>query len=219
MARYLRITLATLCLSVCVALPALAQSSKPPPTQTALSVRLAEARSNPALGESLFKTGRQVASFCANCHGEGGVSSKPDIPNLAGQNPGYLLGQIQKFADGRRRFEFMEGLIKAMSTDEKVGIVLFYASQTVPKKPASNPTLAAQGKDYFNSSCFRCHGADGMGNETFARLAGQRADYLKTTLQHYKNATGGRTDPLMAANTKLMTDANMDAVIAYISSL
>ena len=45
---------------------------------------------------------RKVAAFCANCHGEGGNSVKPDVPNLAGQNTAYLLDQVRQFSDGRR---------------------------------------------------------------------------------------------------------------------
>jgi len=138
-----------------------------------LAARLKEVQLDPKLQESLLKTGQRVAAVCANCHGEGGNSSKPDIPNLAGQNPSYLVEQLRQFADGQRRYEFMEGMIKAMSRDEKIGAVLFYASQKVTHKPAANATLAAKGKDYFNKICWRCHAEDGRGNEKFARIAGQ----------------------------------------------
>ena len=39
------------------------------------------------------------------------------------------------------------------------------------------------------------------------------------TLRRYRGATGERTDPLMAANTRLMADADIDAAAAYVSSL
>jgi cytochrome c553 len=86
--------------------------------------RLAEARADPKLSANLVKTGQKVAAFCANCHGDGGNSGKPEVPNLAGQNPAYLLEQSRLFAEGRRRDAFMEGLFKALSVDEKVGVAL-----------------------------------------------------------------------------------------------
>ena len=198
--------------------PAHAQSAKAT-GDVDLSARLQAAQSDPKLNESLFKTGRKVAAFCANCHGEGGNSPKADTPNLAGQNPAYLLEQLRQFADGRRRNEFMEGMIKAMTADEKVGMVLFYAAQPVTPKPPTKPALVARGKEYYGKTCFRCHGEDGRGGEKFARVAGQQPEYLTVTLKRYRVGQGVRTDPLMAANTKLMTDADIDAVVAYVPSM
>lgn len=199
-------------------MPAHAQAAKAR-ADADLSARIKEAQLDPALQASLFKTGQRVAAICANCHGNGGNSVKPDIPNLAGQNPAYLIEQLRQFADGRRRYEFMEGMIKAMSGDEKVGSVLFYASQKVTHKPATDAALAAKGKDYFNRICWRCHAEDGRGNEKFARIAGQQADYMRLTLKRYRSGTGPRVEPLMAASTKLMTDADIDAVVAYVGSM
>ena len=195
--------------------PSFAQSAAARATADVdLGARLQAAQADPKLGESLFKTGRRVAAVCANCHGEGGNSPKADTPNLAGQNPAYLLEQLRQFADGRRRNEFMEGMIKAMTADEKVGMVLFYAAQPVTPKPSIKPALVAKGKEHYGKTCFRCHGEDGHGGEKFARIAGQQPEYLTATLKRYRVGQGVRTDPLMAANTKLMTDADIDAVVA-----
>jgi cytochrome c553 len=204
-----------LCASTGSAQPAKARAS----ATADLSVRLAEARSNPQLATELLLKGRRAAAVCANCHGEGGNSVKPEFPNLAGQNPNYLLEQMRQFADGRRRYEFMEGMIKAMSSDEKVGVVLFYASQPVISSVPANPALAAKGKEHFDKICFRCHGQDGHGNDTFARIAGQQSAYLTLTLKRYRGGQGPRNNPLMTDNTRHMTDADIDAVVAYVTSL
>ena len=196
-----------------------AQSARQRSAEVDLVARFKEVERDPKLREALRKTGQKAAAVCAHCHGEGGHSLKPEIPNLAGQNPTYLIEQLRQFADGRRRFEFMEGMIKAMSSDEKIGIVLFYASKNVTPKPAANAALAAKGKDYFSKICFRCHGEDGRGNEKFARIAGQQPQYLRSTLQHYRAGSGGRVDPLMASTTRLMTDADIEAVVAYVGSM
>lgn len=206
--------------SVFTVQPAFAQTGRASATSDVdLGARLLAAQADPKLGEALFKTGHRIAAVCANCHGEGGNSPKPDTPNLAGQNPAYLLEQLRQFASGRRRNEFMEGMIKAMTSDEKVGMVLFYAAQKVTPRPASKPALVAAGKAYFNKTCFRCHGVDGRGGEKFARIAGQQPEYLSVTLKRYRTGEGVRVDPLMAANTKLMTDAEIEAVVAYVSAM
>jgi cytochrome c553 len=184
-----------------------------------LNARLKETESSPRMLEAAYKTGGKVASFCANCHGDGGNSATPETPNLAGQNTSYLLEQLRQFSDGRRKNPFMEGMIRALNADEKIGVVLYYASKDVTYKPPANALLAVKGQDYYNKICFRCHGDQGRGNETIARIAGQQPVYLNTTLKRYRDGSSLRKDPLMAANTKTMTDADIDAVVAYVSSL
>lgn len=185
-----------------------------------LAQRFKEVQGNAKLSAALLKTGRAVATLCANCHGEGGNSVKPEVPNLASQNPAYLLEQLRQFADGRRVNTFMQGMINAMSVDEKIGVVLYYSSHDVlPSKAASDPGMVAKGKQYYLKTCWRCHGEDGHGNEAFARIAGQQTTYLNATLKRYRVGSGARVDPMMAANTKLMSDADIDAVVAYVASM
>lgn len=215
----IRATLGLAVLGLLVSAHAMAQSSAGQTPGVTLDARLARAQADPRLAEPLLKTGRKVAAFCANCHGDNGNSTKPDVPNLAGQNTAYLLEQLRQFADGRRRNEFMQGMIKAMSADETVGAALFFAAQTVAPRPAPPREVAARGSDVYQKNCFRCHGEAGLGNDRIARIAGQPPEYLTLSLKRYRSADGQRTDPLMAANTKLLTDAQIDAVAAYVSAL
>lgn len=199
--------------------PASAQTAKTRAVDVDLRARLAEVQADPRLFDAMVQQGRKVAAFCANCHGEGGNSAKPDIPNLAGQNPAYVLEQVRQFAVGKRRYEFMEGLIKALSPDEMVGVVLYYTQQPVRPQPVSDAALAARGKAYYDKICFRCHGEQGHGTEQYARIAGQQRDYLRISLKRYRDGKGPRIDPLMAANTRGMSDADIEAVVAYVSSM
>jgi len=198
-----------------VARPAFAQADDAPLIQ-----QLRAVQANPALVEAALKQGAKLAVFCASCHGENGNSTHPDTPNLAGQNPIYLLGQTLKFADGRRRYAWMEGLIKAMKPDEVIAATLYYAGQPVATKVSSaSADLLAQGKSYYEKVCFRCHGADGRGTETYARLAGQQESYVTLTLHRYRDGTGERTAPEMTSSTKMMDDATIRAVAAYVASM
>jgi cytochrome c553 len=223
MAKWLSVALATVLGSIFVAFFAVAANGQPAPTGPAgginLMAQLKAVQRNPLDLEAAYKTGSKVAAVCANCHGQGGNSSKSGIPNLAGQNPAYLLEQLRQFAEGRRRNEFMEGLIKVLSPAEKIGAVVFFSGQEVIHKPSANPALVSQGMEYYSKSCWRCHGDLGRGNEKVARIAGQQADYLTLTLRRYREGSNIRLDPLMADSTRLMTDANMAAVVAYVSSM
>ena len=89
---------------------------------------------------ALIAAGRKTAGFCANYHGQSGLSKYPDVPNLAGQNPAYLLRQLDAFAAGRRRNDFMEGLVKMLSADDRAAVVAYYASLPVTPSRAGQPT-------------------------------------------------------------------------------
>ncbi|WP_287740088.1 c-type cytochrome [Diaphorobacter sp.] len=184
-----------------------------------IDTRLQQAMADPKLADELYKVGRKVSAVCANCHGDGGNSTKPSVPNLAGQNPAYLLEQVRQFADGRRRYEFMEGMIRAMNSDEKIGMVLFYAAQPVTPKPAADAALLAKGQEIFGKNCFRCHGDMGRGNDQIARIAGQQTDYLRSTLKRYRDGPNTRANSIMTPNTKLLTDADIESLVAYVSSM
>ncbi len=205
---------------VVLAAPVCAQATKAQSQPTVdWNAKLKETQSNPHQMDAALKAGAKVAGFCANCHGAAGNSPNPDTPNLAGQNTSYLLEQMHQFSDGRRRNLFMEGMIKALSVDEKIGTVLYYAGQEVSAKPAANVALVNQGHAYYSKICFRCHGEQGRGSDRIARIAGQQVGYLTTTLKRYRDGSSVRADPLMAAITKTMADADIAAVAAYISTI
>jgi len=196
-----------------------AQAPAPRLAASAVDSKLVEIQNDPKQFEQYYRVGKKVAAFCANCHGEGGNSVKTDVPNLAGQNTAYLLDQVRQFADGRRKNEFMQGLMKALSADEKVGIAVFFSNQEVTPHPVKDAGLVARGKTYYDKTCWRCHGDQGRGSEKYARIAGQQADYLTITLRRYRDGSAARMDPIMASNTKNMSDADIQAVVAYVSSM
>ncbi len=199
---------------------ALAQTAQARATANAdLQARFAQAQADPELAQRLLGRGRKAAAVCANCHGEAGASNKSGVPHLAGQNPAYLLEQVRQFADGRRRDMWMEGMIRAMDADEKIGIVLFYSGQTLAPQSVHDAALATRGKEYFGKICFRCHGENGRGSEQIARIAGQQQEYLTKTLMLYRDGKSPRADSIMTPNTRQMSNADIDAVAAYVSSM
>jgi cytochrome c553 len=190
------------------------------PAKADLAARLKEVEASPALREPIYKTGRKVAAFCANCHGDGGNSVKPDVPNLAGQNAAYLLHQLREFGETPGRTgEFKRRLVKAMSVDEKVGMVVFYAAQEVTFKPAVDASLAKRGERLYAKSCAECHEGDGRGTNDLSRIAGQQAVYLTTSLKGYRDGTGPRRDREMMQELKPMSDADIAALVAFVSSM
>lgn len=162
--------------------------------------------------------GRKASFFCSNCHGDNGISRIPDVPNLAGQNPDYLLVQTRKFGDGQRKDEFMQGLIKVLSEEQKVQMSLFYATQQV-QPGTQDPALATRGKALFTQFCVRCHGTYARGSEVIPRLAGQHTEYLVLSVTRYRNRTGERQDPLMFNAVSMLKDDQIKAIAAYLNTM
>lgn len=173
-------------------------------------------QSGPAGLKLAQEAGRKAAFFCANCHGEAGLSKYPEVPNLAGQHPVYVLGQIEAFLSGRRKDAFMQGLMKVLSEEEKAQIAVFFAAQPVP--PSRPGVAAGEGRELFSRNCARCHGAEAKGGETFPRLAGQQGEYLRRSLQRYLKASGERIYPPMTAAVNGLGEKNIEAVVNYLSS-
>lgn len=169
--------------------------------------------------QALIDDGRKAASFCANCHGESGISATPEVPNLAGQHPLYLRKQIDAFVTGTRKNSFMQGLMKLLSERDKAAIVQYYADSAVtPSMPTPGP-LAAQGAELYAKHCARCHQPDARGAETFPRLAGQQQEYLRINLKRYLTQSGERLYTPMTAVVMKLGEQNIEPVTQYLAGL
>ncbi len=180
--------------------------------------RLKAIQADPAALKQAIEAGQKAANFCANCHGDSGISKIPAVPNLAGQNPAYLLEQIRKFGNGERKDPFMQGLIKVLKDDERVRIALYFGSQA-PSPGVAEPAQAARGKEQFARLCVRCHGEAARGDATIPRLAGQQIPYLVTSLTRYRDNTGVRSDQLMAIATSSLKNEDIKAIANYLTQL
>lgn len=180
--------------------------------------RLKTVQADPVALKSAVDAGKKASFFCANCHGEDGISKTPEVPNLAGQNPAYLLEQIRKFGSGERKDSFMQGLIKLLNDDQRLQIALYYAGQGVTPGKA-DAALLARGKELFAKLCVRCHGEQARGNESYPRLAGQKLPYLQSSITRYRDNTGIRSNQLMSIATAPLKNDDIVAIANYLSQL
>lgn len=180
---------------------------------------LVKAGADGALRATLIREGRTASFFCTNCHGENGISRFPEVPNLASQNPVYLLNQIEAFQSGKRRNEFMQGLMKVLGERDKAAIALSYASAPGVASLAQPSPAAAAGEAHFKRVCVRCHQSDAHGKESIPRLAGQQPEYLRVSLHRYLEKTGERVYPDMSAAVAELGGGNIDSVVQYLAGL
>lgn len=76
---------------------------------------------------------------------------------------------------------------------------------------------AAAGKAK-SAVCAGCHGANGISaNPLWPNLAGQKDAYLVKQIKAFRDGT--RSDPMMSPMAKPLSDADIDNLAAYFSSL
>ena len=88
---------------------------------------------NPAKAD--VAAGRAKANACAVCHGELGISTLPNAPNLAGQPEFYLTEQMKAYRSGRRPNEIMSIIAKPLTDAEIADLSAWFASIAIEAKP------------------------------------------------------------------------------------
>jgi cytochrome c553 len=79
--------------------------------------------------------------------------------------------------------------------------------------------VLAKGQAWYGKISFRCHGSDGRGNDKTTRVGRQQPEYQAQTLKHYRDGTGERIDPTMAANSSMQKDADIQALVECVSHM
>jgi cytochrome c553 len=66
---------------------------------------------------------------CQACHGADGISHSPRVPHLAGQQPDYLVAQLQAFRNGTRKNDLMESIAAQLSDAEMIALAHYWNSR------------------------------------------------------------------------------------------
>jgi cytochrome c553 len=138
--------------------------------------------------EDIAIKGKAAAAACAKCHGKGGNSTTPGIPNLAGQQPGYFISSVKDYMDGKRHMESDEKkeMIAALNNVDVEAMALYFASQAPDKRepPAFGDVKAGEP---LTATCGGCHGAAGISHDDdIPTLASQEPQYLVEAIKSYK---------------------------------
>lgn len=191
---------------------------------TRMIAAIEKKQSTPELKLYAIRMGQERTVLCNQCHGHDGNSKKQGVPNLAGQNPVYLLDQIEKFADGRRKNFVMNTLSKNFTRNDKENLAIFYASMKVEETKA-NAQMAKKGQPLYRAQCGSCHGEKGAGQANYARLAGQQIHYIETTLRQFransknKNKATKRRSIIMEPIVNRLSDDDIRSLAAYVAQL
>lgn len=193
--------------------------------------------SHTALADSNAPAGQEIAlqgngkgaTACVGCHGANGEgNAAAGFPRLAGLNDQYLVKQLQDYRQGTRQNPVMQPIATELEDQEMLDVAAYYAGMTPAgatqdtEGGEAGEVLALRGAwDQDIPACISCHGPGGRGvNPYFPALAGQHAGYLKAQLQAWRAGTRNNdANDLMGVVAERLTEAQIDAVVAYFAGL
>lgn len=168
-----------------------------------------------------------ATEVCSTCHGPGGRSTFPAIPNLAAQPWPYLSAKMKSFRN--RASAKSEGHIDVLGLtliDDATESALahYFADQPPPAPVAGDHALIAAGEKIYTQGdaakgiapCAACHGADATGFWIFPRLAGQHSEYVARQLRLIQSRLRGSR--IMHGVISNMNADEMKAVAAFVQS-
>jgi len=169
----------------------------------------------------------KITTVCQICHGLQGDSIIAIYPRLNGQTERYLTNQLTNFREQKRgdpeAMAIMWGMASQLDDSLIADIAKYYASQK-PTEAQTGGALADYGKEIFMNGapaqnippCMACHGEHGEGSAEVPRIAGQHGEYLREQLTAFRNRL--RNNEVMHANTKEMTDDQIEAIVSYLAN-
>jgi cytochrome c553 len=161
-------------------------------------------REPPPFGDPL--AGEPLTAICGSCHGARGVSPDSMVPNLAGQEPTYLVNAITAYRDKERSHEEM---VADKSDAEIASIAAYYSVQALDAvaEPGEQAGLVI-------AKCQRCHGrAAGESTMVVPALNGQKQEYLLRVMKQYRD--GERGNSMMHKMSSGYSDPLLEEIAAY----
>ena len=135
----------------------------------------------------------EKAAVCTACHGEGKPIDK-SIPNIYGQNEGYIYIELRDMKKGQRKNDQMAAIVENLSREDMLGLAAYFSAKPWPN--LQQPRASAEDAQHFASmatsaGCVGCHQAGYVGAGTQPRLAGQSYDYLAKTMLDFRSGARG----------------------------
>ena len=166
--------------------------------------------------------GKGVAdASCSGCHRANGISSTKDVPNLAGQRPGYLYLELRAYQSGARGNSAMAAVVKNLNDNALVKVAAYYASldpaqpsSTSSAKPAPAQRDPVQAGKAAAAACAGCHGDAGISKMPGTpNLVGLDPKYLVAAMKGYKG--GRRKNDVMKSVISAVPDADLSNIALY----
>ncbi|MDP2878818.1 MAG: c-type cytochrome, partial [Sulfuricella sp.] len=135
-----------------------------------------------------------------------------------------LIKQMADVRDGRREnpkmFPFAGKHIIDMQ--EIADVAVYLQNMKIPHDNGKGPGInLARGKELYMNDCHSCHGDNGEGSEKkfYPVLAGQHYKYMLRQIRDIRDGKRRNASPKMVKVVRNYTDADMEAVVDYMSRL
>ena len=176
--------------------------------------------------------GAFIALNCAACHGEGGVSTSPLIPTLAGMDSAVIFKQLDDYRSGKRLWGVMGAMAKSLSPKDSADVAAYFAAQQDGLPAIGSNRVPESGRSLREADpaqrlvfagdpqrgippCSACHGPGGYKLGAPA-LEGQHAAYIERQLAAF--AQGMRENDIfqqMRIVAKQLTQDEMHALAVF----
>src|ERR1700686_1432335 len=74
----------------------------------------------------------EKAQVCAGCHGADGKPVDKTIPNIWGQQAGYIYIELRDFKRGDRKSDIMQPIVSSMQRDDMQAIAEYFSKKPWP---------------------------------------------------------------------------------------
>jgi cytochrome c553 len=161
----------------------------------------------------------QRQAVCAACHGATGHSHMQGVPSLAAQPKLFLETQLVLMREGIRDVPSMKGMLDGLTDNELTAIAQYYSEFPLPNPPAEQQTALFEYGQKLSKDmrCAICHLPTFLGRDQIPRLAGQREDFLYSSMMQFKNNQAMGRDSNMAASVQGVSDDDLRALAYYLS--
>jgi cytochrome c553 len=176
--------------------------------------------------------GAFIALNCAACHGEGGVSTSPLIPTLAGMDSAVIYKQLDDYRSGKRLWGVMGAMAKSLSAQDSADVAAYFAAQREGLPAIGGNRVPESGRSLREADpahrlvfagdpqrgippCSACHGPGGYKLGAPA-LQGQRVAYIERQLAAF--GQGARENDIfqqMRVIAKQLTQDEMHALAVF----
>jgi cytochrome c553 len=168
---------------------------------------------------------------CVACHGMDGAASLPGSANLGGQNPRYLLRQLELIKSGARSVPLMAGQLNHLNSEQLAQLAEHFAALPPTRGQAEEATLEV-GESIYRAgiaakgvaACIACHAPGGEGNSPagYPHVSGQPVDYVVAQLTAYREGertTDDEYGAMMRDVAANLNDREIKAVANYLHGL
>jgi cytochrome c553 len=168
--------------------------------------------------------GKKFYEVCAACHLSSGAGRADGMfPQIAGQHVAVIIKQMADIRFGVRDNPVMYPYAATLNDPQELAdIAAYIRTLKIPHDNGKGAgTNLKRGEELYRSDCVECHGRNGEGSERkfYPVLAGQHYTYLLRQALEIRDGKRRNADPHMVRVIKDYSNADIGAVVDYMSRL